>query len=306
MPRRLLVTGGSGLLGANMALAARDRYQVFASYLRHPIALSGIECFRLDLLDRRELRRQFERIVPDVVVHCAALTDLDLCQSNPELAHHVNVVTADHVAQICAVYGCSMVHISTDSVFDGRRPPYGEEDVPNPVNVYAESKLASERVVADRKTDSLILRVNLFGLNVQNKQNLAEWILFKLSAREKINGWTDVVFSPLLANDLANMIIQMLDHGLTGLYHVASRDACSKYDFACKLAHLTGLDSELIVPCSIHDLSLTTPRPLNTTLNVAKVERDLGQRMPTIDMGLRHFLALCQAGFDKELAAMRL
>ena len=194
----ILVTGASGLLGANLVLTALDRgMPVMAVSNRVPFRHPDAESASLDVRDADAVRAVVARVRPDVVVHTAALTDVDACEGDPALAHAVNAHAPGVLARAAAEAGARLVHVSTDAVFDGQRGGYTEADPTSPVNVYARTKLDGERAVLAASPDHLVVRTTLFGWNAQPKKSLAEWVLGRLDAGERVPGFTDAVFAPL-------------------------------------------------------------------------------------------------------------
>jgi len=182
---------------------------------------------------------------------------------------------------------------------------YSESDTPAPVNVYAESKLAGEEVIRATSEKNLVIRTNIYGWNFQNKMSLAEWILERLRSDQEVPGFTDVIISPILVNDLSRTIFDMMELNLTGIFHVAGSQSCSKYEFAVELADVFGFDSSLVRPISIDDSHLEAPRPKNTSLQTAKIRRTLTYPLPDVRSGLERFRKLSDSGFVTKLKAFR-
>lgn len=299
----ILVTGASGLLGANLLWEVRGRYDRVAVYYRHPIRLPGVVGVRADLTCSPEALELIEAYRPHWIVHCAALTNVDLCEEEPSEAHKVNVEMTEHLVSAARRTGARMLYISTDSVFDGVRGRYSEEDTPRPLNVYARTKLEGERVVRGNLDRSLVVRTNIYGWNAQNKDSLAEWLLGRLESGQQVPGFQDVFFTPILVNDLAKILLNMMDQALHGVYHVAGGERCSKFEFAQRLAEAFALEKTLVVPASLHTSHLRAPRPRDTSLVTEKVSRALGMRMPDVRQGLARFKALREDGFVSKLKA---
>jgi dTDP-4-dehydrorhamnose reductase len=177
-------------------------------------------------------------------------------------------------------------------VFDGKRGNYRETDEPRPVNVYAASKLEGENAVAAAMPEALILRTNFIGLSPVPGAGLAEWIADRLEAGDRINGFTDVIVSPLFACDLARLILRMLDKNLRGLYHLVAADGVSKYDLACRIAVALELDASLVDKAKVADAGLAAPRPLNISLDSSQASAALGEPLPTVQDGVNAFAKL--------------
>lgn len=301
---RLLITGASGLLGANLSIIACRCYEVTAVCHTHVITTEDFRVEQADLADEEMALHVVNRTRPDWVIHCAAATDVDKCEESPKFAEHLNIHLTGNLAKAARQAGAGFVCISTDSVFDGMRGDYAETDVPNPVNTYAETKLDAERIVVDTVARSIIIRTNFYGWNAFDRQSLAEWMLSHLEVGRPFSGFADVYFTPILANDLAELILVMIERELMGFYNVAGSQKCSKYEFARAIAQLFKMDSTIIEPVSIKNVRLKAARPLDTSLQVLKVRKALGREMPDVVSGLQRFKALRDGGFLMRLKAL--
>jgi dTDP-4-dehydrorhamnose reductase len=264
----------------------------------------AFEVIQADLLAAGALESLVESTQPDWIFNCAALAILDECESNPDLAEKLNVDLPRKLAKIVARGGARLVHVSTDSVFDGQRGGYMEQDTPNPLNVYARTKLAGERAVAEEDPRAIIARINLFGWSLFGKRSLAEWFFNNLDQGKPILGFTDVFFCPMLVNDLAQVLIRMAQAGLSGLYHVVSPKCTSKYDFGVALARIFSLDEGLISPVSISASDLKVVRSPRLTLRCDKLQQALGEPLPDWESGLEHFYKLYRQGYPQRLQKM--
>lgn len=306
---RILVTGASGLLGANVALELSAGHTVFGVGNRTPLNTERNPSFTgltANLLDPGELARVLEQTQPDWVIHCAALANLEDCEKDPVLARRINSEFPGILAEQCRRGGARwkparLLHVSTDAIFDGQKGNYSEADEPNPLNVYAQSKLDGERAVAQANSDALIARVNLFGFSPSGRRSLAEFFLYNLMANKPVKGFTDVFFCPMLVNDIAHIFFKMLTADLTGLYHVFSAEALSKYDFGTRIAHRFGLDAGLIAPVSVSDGGLVAARSPNLRMDVGKLSTALREDLPTFSTMLERFYTLYQEGYPQRV-----
>ena len=230
-------------------------------------------------------------IRPEWVLNCAALANLDECEKNPDKARAMNVTAPANIAAACAEFGARMVQISTDSVFDGNRGMYSEDDVPSPVNVYATAKLEGERAVREALPRALVIRTNFIGVPVKSGAGLADWIATSIEGGKPIEGFGDVIFSPLLATTLAERLFNMMDARLHGLYHLGASDSISKYHLAVLIATEMGHSEAAILRTALSDKPMTVRRPLNTSLVSKRAEQALGKAMPTVLEAVRGFVA---------------
>jgi dTDP-4-dehydrorhamnose reductase len=298
----ILITGASGLLGANLMMVARQHgVEVAGIYHEHAIHLPGVALFRADLTSRSALEAIFAKLRPASVIHCAAASHVDWCEEHPEAAAELNIRASAAIAEIAGKTNARFLYISTDSVFDGLRGNYSESDVTAPVNTYAQSKLEGEREALRCHPSAAVARISLYGWNARNKQSLAEWIIDQLGAGHDVPGFTDVIFNPMLANDLAVILLEMVRRNLAGIYHVAGSEPVSKFKFARRVASAFGFDPAKIVPSRISESGLKAPRPRNTSLNTEKICAELRRSMPDVDSGLRKFVELRNAGYVERL-----
>lgn len=301
---RILITGASGLLGLNLALEAASGHTVFGLVNQHGLRTQAFTVLHADLLQPGAIQTVLDETQPDWVIHCAALANVDACEANPQQASQLNSEVPAKLARHVARGGARLVHISTDAVFDGKRGAYTEDDPPNPLSVYAQTKLAGERLVAQANPDAIIARVNLFGWSSTGRRSLGEFFFYNLQAGQSVMGFTDVFFCPLLANDLGQILIQMLEKRLSGLYHVVSRECISKYTFGVRLARRFGLDESLIRPASVSEAGLKAARSPRLTLQTGKLARALGAPPPDLSTGLERFYALYQQGYPQKIKGL--
>lgn len=301
---RILVTGASGLLGVNLAIEAAQHHQVFGVVHSTLLRTDDFDVLVADLLQPGAVERLVKQVQPDWVIHCAAMANVDECERKPKLARRINSELPGILAEICRKGGARLLHVSTDAVFDGQSGNYTEEDEPLPLSVYAQTKLAGEQAVANVYPEAIIARVNFYGWSVSGTRSLAEWFLSNLRARQHIKGFTDVFFCPLLANDLAQIFMRMLEAGLCGLYHVVSPESLSKYAFGVALARQFGLEEQWIEPASVSEVNLRAPRSPRLTLSVDKLLGALGESLPSIASGLKHFHSLYLQGYPQYLSSL--
>jgi len=297
---KILITGGSGLLGSNLSKLAPSKFEVYATYNKNKVRMKDVHFFQIDLTKKEQLVK-IEQIKPDFIIHCAAITNVDYCEAHPDEAYNQNVLTSINIAEIAKKIRAYLIHISTDSVFDGTKGNYKENGTPNPTNVYGKTKLEAEQKILSIHAYSCIVRTNIFGWNKRDKFSLAEWMLNKLTNNEELPALKDIYFSPILVNDLAEALFKLQEKNYEGIIHIAGSETCSKLDFAYIIAEVFGLDKSLIRPISIHELGLKAPRGKNTSLNVSKAEKILKEHLPKAKDGLVKMKKLHEEGYVEEL-----
>lgn len=296
---RLLITGASGLLGGALLYRGLNTADILACTHDTRLRPQGFDTRNIDLASESHAKDLVAGFKPDWICHCAALTDVDLCQRQPESAYRLNVAASGTLARAAADHGARLLLISTDSVFDGSRGRYVETDATGPLNEYAASKLEAERRVREFLPEVLIARVNFYGWNLKPKRSLAEWILSQLEADVSVPGWTDVFFNPLFNMDLADCLNAMMARGLTGTYHVAGSGRFSKYEFARSVAVEWGYDPEAIRPTKLATAGMGAPRPLDTSLRCDKLYRELGHVLPDLRTGLKRMRNFAESDLSK-------
>ena len=298
---RILITGSSGLLGLNLALDAMSSHQVIGVD-RATLASVPFELINVDLLAPDAPRRILVEAKPEAVIHCAALANVDACETNPELAYQMNADLPARLADACARQKVRLIHISTDAVFDGQKDGvYAESDTPNPQGVYAQTKLEGERAVLRVNPMAAVARVNFYGWSLSGKRSLSEFFVNNLGSGKSVNGFTDVIFCPMLVNHLGKLLIAMLEQGLHGLYHAVGPQAMSKYQFGIEIARKFGLKESLISPQSVDKSGLTARRSHNLRLSTDKLSTDLRLTLPTFSTGLDEFYTQYQQGYPQKI-----
>ena len=177
---RILVTGASGLLGLNLCMMGAVDDEIVGFTYKNPLSGVPFTTINIDLTSTDGLAAQLDRLKPALVINCAAIANIDYCESHPEQARAVNTDMPAHLAELCDKSAIPLVHISTDAVFDGEVGNYSETDEPNPLSVYARTKLEGERAVLDAYSQALVLRVNFYGFSLTGSRSLAEFFLNNL------------------------------------------------------------------------------------------------------------------------------
>jgi len=231
------------------------------------------------------LASSLDEINPDVIIHCAAIVNVDECEINKRVAE----VLHRDVTAILACYksdSTRFIYISTDSVFDGQKGSYTEKDVPNPINYYAKTKRDGEIVVLENNHNGVVIRTNIYGCHLENGKSLVEWAIDNLKQGKSIIGFNDVYFNPVYAKQVAEVIKEIIPTKyFKGILNVTSKEYCSKYEFLLSIARQFNFNTELITKASVKQLQFLAPRPLNTTLNANLLRSVLGKVL-TLQDGL--------------------
>jgi dTDP-4-dehydrorhamnose reductase len=298
---RLLITGASGLLGINLASETMSQHDIIGVD-RGKLSNAPFQVVQEDLSDLSSIEPLLDAVRPAWLINCAAIADLDFCEEHPEQAKLLNTDMPAVLAKACKKRGISLVHISTDAVFDGQKDGfYTEVDQPNPLNVYAKTKYESELAVVAENPSAIIARVNFYGWSLSGKRSLAEFFYNNLTNNKSMSGFTDAMFCPMLVNHTARILVKMLTQGLTGLYHLVGQQSMSKYQFGVEIAKRFSLRQTGISPRSIHTSSLTAKRSHNLSLSTAKLSTVLGESFPEFSTGLDEFYTQLEQGYPQKI-----
>jgi len=289
---RILVIG-AGLLGSRIIEQATGKYEVHGADVDTSMGEPGCEFHVVDITNKKAVNELITSLKPAAVFHTAARTNVDQCELEMEQALKVNGTATGYIALGCAKVNAHLCYISTDYVFDGKKGNYSETDLPKPVNQYGRSKLLGEQEVGclgDRWKWTICRSSILYGA-FKKRFNFAVWVIEELKAGNTIRVVTDQSGSPTLADDLAEACIQLWCKGARGVYHVAGREAISRYDLALRICDVFGLDKSLVEPVGTPELKLRATRPANASLDVSRVQKMLGRKMLDVNEGLERMKA---------------
>jgi len=270
---RLLVTGASGgLARAFLALAPSH----------HEVRAFGHE--ELDIGDYHAVMRTVLEVRPEAVLNFAAMTKVDACESAPELAYRGNAIGPQNLALAARRVEAMLLHVSTDYVFDGEKPtPYDELDVPNPISVYARSKLGGEDMVRQLTHEHFIVRTGyVFGAGTDYLSGAVQ----RLARGEPAGGLVDRVGTPTYVHHLATRILPLLLTGRFGTYHIAGPESASWFDVLTRVKGLTGFPGE-VVPQHAEELGLPAPRPRGSALTSVFLHEVGVDTLPPLDVALK-------------------
>jgi dTDP-4-dehydrorhamnose reductase len=273
---RLLITGASGLYGSKLAeLATTRNYEVYSGYNQDEPTVGRLTKF--DVSDKNLVKKTLKKVNPEIVVHAAALTDVDKCETNKELAWKINVQGTRNVVEGAKKTQAFLIYISTDYVFNGKTGQYKETDTPDPINYYGLTKLEAEKIVADSLDSYCIGRASVIygSIPATGKVNFALWVLKRLENNEQTRIVTDQWNSPTLNTNMAEMTLEVIERKLTGIFHLSGATRVDRYNFAKLIAQTFNLDRNLISPTTSAEFSWTAKRPRDSSLNTTKAQQKL-------------------------------
>ncbi|MGZ7210368.1 MAG: dTDP-4-dehydrorhamnose reductase [Methanobacterium sp.] len=269
----IFVTGGSGLLGSKFT---RDyfNYDIIRTFNANP----ENKCISLNITDEKDTLNKIRSANPDLVIHSAALTNVDYCEDHRREAFEINVKGTQNIVKACEKVGSKLIYVSTDFVFDGEKGMYEEGDKTNPLGYYALTKLQGEESVQNSVLDYAITRVSvLYGWH--RRSNFVTWVIDELNAGNEINVVTDQYNSPTLADNVTEAIIKIFEKDKEGIYHTSGSERINRFDFAKNIAEVFNLDKGLINPIKSNKFVQKAKRPKDSSLCVEKAEKDLKMKM---------------------------
>ena len=296
---RVLITGGTGLLGVAIQKTAPTNIEGFTIYsperslpepLPFPIRAA-------DVTDRKQMEAIFEWAKPDVVIHTAAIGSVDFAERNREATKKVNVGGTEVVTELCHDFQARIVYISSNAVFDGQTPFYAETAPVNPINYYGQLKVEAEHIVKGSSMPWAIVRpILMYGWPYSGERdNPVVWWVRSLKDGKPIKVVDNVFNKPLPAWSCADVVWEVIRQQRTGIYHAAGRDHLSLYQFALQVADVFDLDPRLITPVPDSYFPEIAPRPQDTSFDTTKVENELGVKTVGVKDGLIRMNDECTA-----------
>ena len=286
---RLLVTGLNGFVAGSIITQARKYFEVHGADVTEAVGLpSDIYVHQLDLLDKDAVVTLFQRIKPDAVIHTAAIANIDVCEINKELAWKVNVGITETIADLCRQNDAKMIFCSTDSVFDGVKGRYNEEDEPHAVNFYAETKVAAEKIVLGASDKNVVARLSLvMGMPVVGKGNsfLADTIE-KLQNGQEVKFPENEIRTPVDVVTLGAALSELAANSFGGIIHLSGSTRINRYKMAVQIAEKLGFDPGLITATDSNAMKGRAPRPNDASMDNSLAKKILNTPMRTLTEGL--------------------
>ncbi len=285
--KRILLTGASGFLGGHVYTLLTGSHHVMALYNKNKPNIAKNDWTFLDLTDSVTVKRVVNDFIPHVIIHAAAFSNLDVCEKNPESAWKVNVKATQTLAELSASLGSRFIYVSSDMVYDGKGSFYKEDDPVSPISVYGQNKVDAENIVRDVVKNHVIARAALiYGRHIIGGNSFSEWFENKLEQKENVSLYTDQFRTPVLVNNLAEILVEMAGNDFIGTVHLGSPDRIDRYTFGKQLCRIGGYDPNLLQPCSMHDHHPAAPRPADISFSVEKAQKVFKTKLLTTGQGL--------------------
>lgn len=290
---KFLVTGSNGLLGQKLVKMIIDKGedQLIATARgtnRLPYPETEYVFDQMDITNKAQVLEVIEKHQPEVIIHTAAMTNVDQCELEKEACWDLNVNAVSHLIEACAMNNCFLLHLSTDFIFDGEDGPYDETAKPNPISYYGDSKLAAEKLLENSTIDYAIARtVLVYGIaHDMSRTNIILWVKSSLEQSKSIKVVDDQLRSPTLAEDLAMGCYLIAKKKASGIFNICGKDLLNPYEMALKTASYFNLDTSTMERADGSTFTQTAKRPPKTGLLIEKARTVLGYEPHSFDEGI--------------------
>lgn len=286
---KFLITGSAGLIGSQVVKdLVQQNHTVYSCY-HNEKPINGTPIL-LDLTDQNKIIQTLQETKPDRIIHLAAMTNVDLCETKKELATQINAKATKILAKQAAKQNIFFVYVSTDYIFDGIKGMKKEDDSPNPLGFYGKSKLAGELILNQLASSWCIARTSSpFGIH-HNKKSFPLWVKENLEAKKEIPVLVDQFTSPTYVPNLSKMLIEVATRQITGVIHLAGATRISRYNLAELVADKLSLDKKLLIPTKTDDMNWKSQRPKDSSLDVSLANEILNEKPQKIEQSLDLFI----------------
>jgi dTDP-4-dehydrorhamnose reductase len=272
----IYITGINGMLGKAIQKNFKENNISF-----YGCDIQKSDYSKIDICNYEKLLKDIIKNKPEIIIHTASIIDIELCEQNKEKCFKVNIDGTKNIIKICNELNIKLIYISTSAIFDGEQGNYNEDDIPNPINVYAESKyLAEQEIIRDCK-DFLIIRTNIFGWD---KNQFAEWCISKILEGKQFDMYIDNIISIIYVEDLVKILWEIRYE--KGIINIACKEKISKYEFGKLSGEYFGYNTQMIMPNNMND-NFKVKRPKNISLNLNKLSKFCN--IPSIKESLQNF-----------------
>tara|TARA_Y100000782_G_scaffold46100_1_gene51673 strand:- start:140 stop:1036 length:897 start_codon:yes stop_codon:yes gene_type:complete len=282
---KILILGGSGLLGKKLVEKTSDSFEVISTFNNHKIEHPKSRTIRIKLPDEIfNLKSLIFNERPNVIINTIANTNIDYCEQHKTETYLLHVKINKKIFKLCEEVASKFIFISSDYVFDGKKGDYREYDKTSPVNYYGETKAIAESIILQNPINTVLRSSLIYDWNPQVR--FLNYVIDKLRKNEKIQAYDDFFATPIFLEDLVGSIIKAVEKNVSGIYNLAGPSCVTRMDFALAIAKKFNFDRNLIEPVSVKSSNLIAERPRNSSLNKIKAEKDLDIKFRSIEEGI--------------------
>jgi dTDP-4-dehydrorhamnose reductase len=267
--KRLLITGASGFLGWNLCQLAKEQWDVYGTYFSNVVKIPDVTLIKADLKNFQEIKRLYSDIQPAAIIHTAAQSNPNSCQSDPNESYPINVTASLNIAGLSADYAIPCAFTSTDLVFDGLKPPYRETDPVCPVSHYGEQKVRAEQGMLSRYPKVAVCRMPLMFGVAHSATSFIQPFINALREGKELSLFTDEFRTPVSGKTAASGLLLALEK-VEAIIHLGGKERVSRYDFGRLMAEVFELPQGGLKPCQQKDVKMAAPRPADVSLDSSR------------------------------------
>ena len=284
--KKILILGGSGLVGTILIKKAVQNYSISATYNKNKIDFDNCKPIKLSIKnDANVVHSLIINESPDVVINTIAISNVDFCEEHKSEADFLHVTVIREIVDACKTIDARLIHLSSDWVFDGKKNGYKENDVTNPINYYGRTRIRAEQIVKKYSDNNVILRpAVIYGWHPNSR--FLNFVINNLRSCKEVQAYNDQYSSPTLVDDLADCIIRIIETNAIGLYHTVGSSCVNRFEFAKVIAEKFGFDDSLIKSVESSDVKQIAKRPAISCLDNAKATKEFGFHFCTIEEGV--------------------
>ena len=299
-PPKILITGGSGFGGWNliqmMSESNEEDYSLGLIFNQTPLSFEDMVQFQCDLSDPELVNKIVEDFQPRAVIHCAALSNSKQCEEDPDFARKCNVDSTKNLLKACGS-DTRFIFLSTDLVFDGQGQNYNESDEPNPKNVYAQTKVEAEQVIAEHSNNAVILRTSLvYGPDAPHYSCFLNWMHEACKANEPLTLFTDEYRTPILIQDLGHLVMQLIDSDYKGVLNAAGPERLSRHEMGQKFCDVYGYSGSNVEAKKLAEVKTAIHRPADVSLDISLAQEKFDYNPSDFENGLKRIKEIVEAG----------
>lgn len=290
MKKKILLFGGTGLVGSTFINYSKDIFEIFYTYNNNRINFDKTTSYKINLLtENKKISSIINNSKPNIIIHTVAYPSVDFCEANHELANELHVNATKTIVDSAIKNNSKVIFLSTDAVFEGElNKKYNESDTPKPINYYGITKLNAEKIVLEQQNNVVLRTAVVYGWH--EKSRFTNWILEYLGQNKTVDPFVDQFNTPTLVDDLAKSMIKIIEKDTSGLFHATGKTCLNRYEFALKLANSFGYDKKLVLPVTSKEKKQDAPRPSSTCLDSSKLEKTINFQFSDIEKGISFIL----------------
>ena len=298
--KNVIITGGSGLLALNWAFVKKNEAQITLLLHKRKTSIEGVNSIFLNLGSESAIYEFLSKKQQCVVIHCAAITSVDYCETNSKVAYETNVLISENLAKVCYKLDIKFVHISSDHLFSGLNPFSTEHSEISPLNVYGTSKANAEEKVLRSNPESLIIRTNFFCWGTSYRTSFSDFLINAIREKRKISLFTDIFYTPIYAKNLIEFVHILINSNYKGIFNIVGSERVSKYEFGKMIFNNFSGNMNLITKVQYEKQANLIQRPSDMSLSNNKLLVTLNTKIEKLEDQIKH-LKLDESDFKKAI-----